>query len=171
MTATEIRTATQVVDGDGHLFEDADGISQFLPSPYREVGAWPLFRLFPPLDHLHVQLGQLLPGSFGGGKPVGPQEWSAFMSEVGIDAAVLYPTVALSYGKMVDLDWAIAVTRGYNDWLYHTYMQADPRFKGMALIPIQDPPAAAAELRRAVKELGMPGAMLASVNARGHVGS
>jgi predicted TIM-barrel fold metal-dependent hydrolase len=161
----------RVIDGDGHIFEDADGISAYLPSPYREAGPWPMIRLFPPLDHLHVQIGQLLPGSFGGGKPVGPKEWSAFMSEVGIDAAVLYPTVALSYGKMVDLDWAIAVTQGYNDWLYHTYMQADPRFKGMALIPIQDPPAAAAELRRAVKELGMPGAMLASVNARGHVGS
>ena len=118
-------------------------------------------RLIPPLDHMHVHVGQLLPGSFGGGKPVGPKEWSVFMSDVGIDMSVLYPTVALAYGKIVDLDWAIAVARGYNDWLYHTYLQADPRFKGMALIPIQDPPAAVAELRRAVRELGMRGTMLA----------
>ena len=93
------------------------------------------------------------------------------MSDVGIDATVLYPTNALAYGKIVDLDWAIAVARGYNDWLYHTYLQVDPRFKGMALIPIQDPPAAVLELRRAVQELGMCGTMLASTNTRGHVGA
>jgi predicted TIM-barrel fold metal-dependent hydrolase len=165
------KIAVRVIDGDGHLFEDADGISKHLPSPYREAGPWPMHRLFPPLDHLHVQIGQLLPGSFGGGKPVGPREWSAFMSEVGIESAVLYPTSGLSYGKCVDLDWATAVTQGYNSWLHETYQQVDPRFKGMALIPIQDPPAAAAELRRAVKELGMCGAMLSSTNVRGNVGA
>ena len=69
----EAKLAVRVIDGDGHLFEDADGISQYLPSPYREAGPWPMIRLFPPLDHLHVQIGQLLPGSFGGGKPVGPR--------------------------------------------------------------------------------------------------
>lgn len=159
-----------VIDGDGHLFEDADAISARLPSPYREAGPWPMHRLFPPLDHLHVQIGQLLPESFGGGKPVGPPEWADFMETVGIEASVLYPTTALSYGKMVDLDWCIAVTRAYNDWLYDTYLKVDPRFKGMALIPLPDPSAAAAELRRAVTELGMCGTMLASVNTSGHIG-
>jgi len=163
--------ALRVIDGDGHLFEDADGISSYMPSPFREAGPWRMDRLIPPLDHLHVHVGQLLPGSFGGGKPVGPTEWSTFMSDVGIDAAVLYPTNALAYGKIVDLDWAIAVARGYNDWLYHTYLQVDPRFKGMALIPIQDPPAAVLELRRVVQDLGMRGTMLASTNTRGHVGA
>jgi predicted TIM-barrel fold metal-dependent hydrolase len=163
--------ALRVIDGDGHLFEDADGISEFLPSPYREAGPWGLHRLFPPLDHLHVQIGKLLPGAFGGGKPVGPREWLEFMEVVGIDCAVLYPTAALAYGKCVDLDWAIAVTRAYNDWLYETYLRASPRFKGMALIPLQDPPVAVAELRRAVTELGMCGAMLPSVNVKGHLGS
>ena len=37
-----------------------------------------------------------------------------------------------------------------------------PRFKGMALIPMQDPEEAVEELRRAVDELGMSGAMLPS---------
>ena len=163
--------ATRVIDGDGHIFEDADGISKFLPSPYREDGPWPMHRLFPPLDHLHVQIGKLLPDAFGGGKPVGPKEWETFMEEVGIECAVLYPTVALAYGKMADLDWAIAVTRAYNDWLYETYMRASPRFKGVALLPLQDPPEAAKELRRVVKELGMVGAMLPTTNVKGHLGS
>ena len=43
----------------------------------------------------------------------------------------------------------------------------------MALIPIQDPQAAAKELRRAIKELGMVGAMLPSngEGIKGHLGS
>src|SRR5215203_664267 len=91
--------ALQVIDGDGHLFEDAEGISAYLPSPFREAGPWRMDRLIPPLDHMHVHVGQLLPGSFGGGKPVGPKEWSVFMSEVGIDMSVLYPTNASPTGR------------------------------------------------------------------------
>jgi predicted TIM-barrel fold metal-dependent hydrolase len=75
---------------------------------------------------------------------------------------VLYPTVALSYGKIVSLDCAVEVSRAYNDWLSDAYLKFDPRFKGMALIPMQDPAEAAKELRRAVTELGMLGAMMPS---------
>src|SRR5215475_5337282 len=52
--------------------------------------------------------------------------------------------------------------RAYNDWLSETYVKFNPRFKGMALIPMQDPAEAAKELRRAVAELGMLGAMMPS---------
>ena len=69
---------------------------------------------------------------------------------------------ALAYGKIVSLDYAVAVSRAYNDWLYETYVKFNPRFKGMALIPMQDPEEAAKELRRAVTELGMLGAMMPS---------
>ena len=70
---------------------------------------------------------------------------------------MLYPTQALAYGKIVSLDYAISVCKAYNDWLYETYVKFNPRFKGMALIPMQDPEEAAKELRRAVTELGMLG--------------
>ena len=43
--------------------------------------------------------------------------------EVGIEWTVLYPTVALSYGKIVSLDYAVAVSRAYNDWLYDAYVK------------------------------------------------
>jgi predicted TIM-barrel fold metal-dependent hydrolase len=63
------------------------------------------------------------------------------------------------------------VTQAYNDWLYHTYLQADRRFHGMALIPMQEPPAAVAELRRAVTELGMCGAMLPATGLSENLGA
>jgi uncharacterized protein len=161
----------RVIDGDGHLFEDPEAIAKRLPSVYHDGREYGLFRIFPPLDHLHVHIGKLLPGAFNGGKPVGPKEWKDFMEDVGIEATVLYPTTALSYGKIVNRDWAIAATRAYNDWLADTYLAEGSMFKGMALLPIQEPEAAAVELRRVVKELGMQGAMLPSTTFAGHLGA
>lgn len=163
----------RIIDGDGHIFEDGPAIAKHIPDIYKSNWRWEsaAARLFPPLDHLHSQQVKLLPGAFGGGKPVGPAEWSAFMSEVGIEAAVLYPTAALAHGKMVDYDWSIALTRAYNDWLHEAYLQVDKRFKGIALIPLQEPSAAAEELDRAVTELGMCGAMLPSTGLPNHLGS
>ncbi|NIO07170.1 MAG: amidohydrolase family protein, partial [Deltaproteobacteria bacterium] len=69
-------------------------------------------------------------------------------------------TQALAYGKIVSLDYAVESSRAYNDWLYETYLKFNPRFKGMALIPMQDPDEAVKELRRAVTELGMLGGMM-----------
>src|SRR5919201_114563 len=152
----------RVIDGDGHIFEDAEAISSYLPSPYREAGPYPMTKLIPAVDHLHTQIGKLLPGAFAGGKHVGPEEWMEFMAEVGIESTVLYPTSALGYGRMVDLDWSIVVCRAYNDWLSATYVRRDRRFHGMALVPLQEPSEAGKELRRAVTELGLSGAFLPS---------
>jgi predicted TIM-barrel fold metal-dependent hydrolase len=60
----------------------------------------------------------------------------------------------------VNRDWALAATRAYNEWLYETYLRFNPGLKGMALIPMQEPDAAIDELRHAVNDLGMCGAML-----------
>ena len=160
-----------IIDGDGHIFEDAAGIARHLPSPYKELGPYTLAKVFPPLDHLHGQPFRLQPEAFGGGKPVGPTEWMDFMEYTGIQQAVLYPTSGLAYGWMVNPDWAVAVCRAYNDWLHETYAQRDPRFHGMALIPMQEPKAAVAELRRAVTELGFKGAMLPTNGLDGHLGA
>jgi predicted TIM-barrel fold metal-dependent hydrolase len=152
----------RVIDGDGHIFEDPRAISSYLPSPYREAGPYPMTKLIPAVDHLHTQIGQLLPGAFAGGQPVGPDEWIAFLAEVGIESTVLYPTDALGYGRMVDLDWSVAVCRAYNEWLSETYVRRDARFHGMALVPLQEPAEAVKELRRAVTELSLSGAFLPS---------
>jgi hypothetical protein len=93
-----------------------------------------------------------------------------FLDGLGLDAAVLYPTDGLVFGKMVDVDLAIGTARAYNDWLHATYLQRDPRLKGIALIPLQEPEAAVAELRRAVTELGMVGALLPSTGLPTHLG-
>jgi predicted TIM-barrel fold metal-dependent hydrolase len=158
----------RIIDGDGHITED-DEMANYLPSPYKEMGPFQ-GRVFPALDHMHTPFRET-PATHSGRGRVGPEQWIDFLNDVGIDTTVLYPTGGLAYGKIPYADVAIAVTRAYNDWLSETYMKASPRFKGMALIPMQDPEAAVVELRRAVEELGMVGAMLPSNGLRLHLGS
>ncbi|MEE9194221.1 MAG: amidohydrolase family protein, partial [Alphaproteobacteria bacterium] len=65
-------------------------------------------------------------------------------------------------GNIVSLDYAAVACRAYNDWLSDTYLKFDPRLRGMAIIPMQDPEEAVKEMNRAVTELGMLGAMMPS---------
>jgi predicted TIM-barrel fold metal-dependent hydrolase len=77
------------------------------------------------------------------------------MDSEGIDQAVLYPTGGLSFSLLEDPAAAVALAAAYNDWLAG-YCAADPRrLFGAAMVPLQDPVAAARELRRAVGELGL----------------
>ena len=160
-----------IIDGDGHIVERVGGtagVLDFVAEPYRTArGSLPIF---PDLDHLHNEPVSWLEGA-GVGKAVGPAEWSAFLDEVGIEASVLYPTMGLAIGLMNNLDWAIVASRAYNDWLHAIYMQAHPRLHGMAVLPMQDPEAAADELRRAVTELGMRGGVLPSVGLKSPLGA
>lgn len=158
-----------IIDGDGHVIEDTKAIVEFMPPAYREkYDTHSFFNPFPPLDHLHSSnLHDFQPGAFN---KVGPDGWVEFLEDVGIESTVLYTTLGLAFGKIVSRDWAIDVARAYNDWLYNTYMKRSPRFRGMGLVPLQEPQAAVEELRRIVKELGMCGAMLPSTGIQSNLG-
>ena len=147
----------RVIDADGHCVEREDQIAEYVSyrgHPLRGiesgVGAMPMF---PSLDGWYRPAGDAL----AAGNPVA---WQRFLDDTGIETTVLYPTAGLAYGLIQDREWAIALGRAYNDWLHREFLQRDSRFKGMALIPVHDPPAAATELRRAVTELGLSGAVL-----------
>lgn len=156
-----VQIATRVIDGDGHLLEDEEAILEHLPREYRQY-IRRASGVFPPLDHLHAGRAVETPPQRDGRPKVATEGWQRFLADAGIAWTVLYPTQALAYGKIVSLDYAVAVCRAYNDWVYDTYVKVDPRFKGMAIIPMQDPAEAAKELRRVVTELGFMGAMLPS---------
>lgn len=77
------------------------------------------------------------------------------MDHIGFDYAVLFPTAGQRIGRIVDRDYALGAARAYNDWLAETYLRRDPRFKGVALLPMHDAEAALEELQRAFTKLGM----------------
>lgn len=160
----------RIIDGDGHIFEDMAGIEKLMPAEFRNHARVPV-PLIPSLDHMHGPMIKLEPGAFGGGKAIGQPEWQEFMADVGIEAAVLYPTTALAYGVITDLDWSISLARAYNEWLHEAYVSKGSNFKGMALIPMVDPEAAVVELRHAITKLGMTGAMLPSNGLKATLGS
>ena len=165
--------AVRILDGDGHILEDPEGMAKFLPAPYSAMPRSPRGRgpAFPALDHFHGSgSSQPDPERFGRGT-VGPKEWEAFLDDTGIEATVIYPTSGLAYGKVAYADWAIALTRAYNDWLHETFVSQSSRIHGMGLIPMQDPETAVEELKRVVTELGMCGAMLPSTGLRTHLGA
>ena len=156
----------RVIDADGHVNDYAAGeeISKYMPEGNRSSV------IFPVLDHLHWQY--LRKYRDGIGNP-GPKEWDTFLEQSGIECTVVYPSAGLAVGRIVDGQWAIAACRAYNSWLYEKFVNASPKIKGMALIPVQDVEAAVEELRRAIKELGMRGAMLPSngEGIKGHLGA
>jgi len=157
----------QIIDADGHVNDRPrmDEISKYMPPGNRT-------EVFPAFDHIHFHFLE------GGEKRsrtgnVGPKEWLNFLDKTGIDWTVVYPTAGLAVGRIIAEDWAIAACRAYNNWLHEKFTSTSTRIKGMALIPIQDADAAVEELNRAVKQLGMVGAMLPSngEGIKGHFGS
>src|SRR6185295_17898538 len=131
-----------IIDSDGHVRESLSGMREFLEP------RWQRRNLFPNDAWDRDLRGKL------GAKPEGARDQIAAMSEDGIDLMVLYPTAGLHIGALHELDFATAITRAYNDWMFH-FCKTDPqRLKFVALLAAQDPKAAAEELTRAVTDRG-----------------
>lgn len=75
----------------------------------------------------------------------------------GIDQTVMFPGGAGEEWAGLDRDFAIALCRTLNDARAEFTRHEPSRLRSVAKLPMIDPEAAVAELRRAVKELGMVG--------------
>ena len=154
-----MKRAFPVVDADGHVIERDRELREFLPPPFRSVKGK---REYPLFSWDGWARGALSPQ-----KREHPDAklWTRFLDATEIAATVLYPNDGLNIGLLRDPDWAVALARAYNDWLHHDFLCAGPRFQGVALLAVQDPPEAAKELERAVSHLGMIGGMLPAVQS------
>lgn len=156
-----------VIDADGHVVERDALLLPYLEEPYRGRDDLLNFPFFPSLDGWHRGARRVADGKNRQTVYVPVKEWLAFLGEASVEASVLYPTAGLGYGLIKDAEWAGVLARGYNNFLHGEYLSASPaKLKGVALIPLQDPGAAVRELRRAVTELGMVGALMPAVGLR-----
>jgi uncharacterized protein len=92
------------------------------------------------------------------------------MDEEGIDLAVLYPSRGLNVLSIPDLapDFAAALARAYNDWLYD-FCQADTsRLLGAGMVSVFDIDGAISEAQRCVKQLGFRAIFLRANIVNGH---
>ncbi|MGH6954362.1 MAG: amidohydrolase family protein [Alphaproteobacteria bacterium] len=81
------------------------------------------------------------------------------MARDGVEGEVVYPTLGARLYGVAGGDLLSAIFRAGNDWLA-AFCAAEPRrFRGLALLHVDDVPTAVAELERAVKT-GLAGAMI-----------
>lgn len=168
--------AGPVVDADGHVVEPESAWAG-LPDDVRPV----ITRDASGYEHVVVGDTEILATALGNlGRPgstfddpatfrplaeAQPGGWDAAlrladMDAEGIDQAVLYPSIGLYFSVVPDPAAAVTLAAAYNDWLA-AYCAADPRrIFGAAMLPLQDPAAAAKELRRAVDDLGFVAAFV-----------
>ena len=139
------------IDADGHV---RDG-----ESDYRRHMEEPFVRRVAFGAGIGDSFDRALLGTLGS-REGDAQTWLEVLDRGGMAATVLYPTGGLSVGFIKEPDYAAAYCRAYNSFLAAEFVKVSPRLKAVALLPLQDVPAAVKELRRAVTELGMVGAML-----------
>ena len=82
------------------------------------------------------------------------------MDETGIAMQVL--SLTAPGVQVFDAAEAVALARSANDQLANAIRKHPDRFAGLAAIAPQDPPAAAKELERGVRSLGLKGAIINS---------
>ncbi len=143
-----------VIDADGHVTESTEQVAKYLDEPFRRR---PINFPFYPSDGWDRRLLGTL-GDFAGDA----ESWLRALDKGGIETTVLYPTLGLFMSFLKDREWAVALCRAYNTLMHEEFVRVSPRLKAVALLPVHDPEAAALELRRGVKELGLVGAMLAA---------
>lgn len=88
-----------------------------------------------------------------------PEAKLEHMDRLGIDISVLSiaPTMLFHW---LDAESAKEFCQRTNDAMAELSSQSEGRLYGLATVPLQDPQAAATELRRAVQELGLRGALV-----------
>jgi predicted TIM-barrel fold metal-dependent hydrolase len=178
-----------VIDSDSHKCENPLVLCDFIPAPFRgrfavfrdrwgeqrfrildrdpATGASDLVRIFPQPEgygkgtyrpyHEETTLGGLF-----------NRVRLAHMDREGIDHQVIYGSVTLAFGSLVDPELAAALCRAYNDYIHQDCRGQANRLHPMAVLPLQDPTEAVREMRRCVEELGLPGVTLAPHLPRPH---
>jgi len=164
-------TAETIIDADGHVFEKDGEIFERVESPFCNYPELLRAGLFPRLDNWNRQVRNIFDGraqrvarsTEDGSRFVAAAQWIDFLDRASIDLTVLYPTAGLGIGQIKEPEWAVPLSRAYNNWLFEKYLKVTPRLKGVALLPMQNPVEAAQELKRAVVDLGMIGGIVPSV--------
>jgi len=169
------------VDADGHVVEHPSRLFELAPARYRDQ----VFRIERLPDGSEIQhwLGKTAASSAGAGVAgmSHAQREAAFRGELPysqmvpgayepgprlvamdrdrIDQSVLYPTILLGLASVPDPELALAMARGYNEWMLEFCSEDPARLFAVAALPQQDLAACAREVYRA-KEQGFVGVFI-----------
>jgi uncharacterized protein len=168
----------KVVDCDGHIVESIAEMAEFMDPRLKKHALEPGRNrqgVFPSIDGFHFALHSdpkvaAARRTASNEQPGSAQDWLHFLDKAAVERTVLFTSEGLSVGIIQSPRYAVSVCRAYNDYVHDRFARVSDRLRPMGLIPMQDPAAAALELRRAVKELGLPGAMVPSTGLPLHLG-
>jgi predicted TIM-barrel fold metal-dependent hydrolase len=160
----------RVIDIDTHLIEPESIWAEYLPVGYRSVAP----RIVIDSDgYRRTCMGGITMGRDGMPSPDTPANWASLerggfepdarleaMDAEGIEAMVLYPTMANKFGGLRDIETAAVFCRAYNNWVNDFRAPAPSRLLPMAVVPQLSVAETLAETRRAVGQLGLPGVLL-----------
>src|SRR5581483_2363268 len=183
---------TTVIDGDGHIFEwDRTFADEYLDPEFRHRRP----TIVDGPQQLHWLIDNMAyPGLYGAdrfgfeGSPVSrddvrrdtivpkkesldvleirdPAERLALHKAEGIDRAVIYPTLFLIRPLSRDRAFEAALCRSYNSWMSDVCKSSDGTLEFVAVVDIDEPDGAAAEIARA-KGLGAVGVMAPGMNGK-----
>ena len=175
------------IDADGHILEPPDLWERYIDPSCRDL-AMRIRRDADGLEYLEIggkpseRSRRGFPGTLGGmgkgrqdikpspertyvaGAPFGSMdadERLELLDREGLEAAVLYPTLAILWeAELDDVALSQAYTRAYNRWIVDFCASARGRLVPIAHLSLSDPRAAARELERAVRS-GARGAFVA----------
>jgi len=185
-----MREGFRIIDSDIHVLEPVDLWDEYLDPRYRDraprparnaLAVWELGDKTVPafLDRPERQrafgfrsrrAAQRGATSEARGMGTRPEAMLGAMDTEGVDISVVFRTLAGHVTTIDDLepDFAAAMCRAFNRWLFD-FCKTDPqRLKVGALVPLQDPGLAVDEARLAVEQLGAVTLVLPSqpVNGR-----
>src|SRR5438105_978705 len=156
-----MKAGLTIVDADGHVSDNASIYREYLEAPHSVRGVREIY----PGDGF--DRGR---GAKGGRNPQSLGDMLADMDVEGIDTMVMFPTLGLNLGMIREADYAAALARAYNNWVYDFRKEALDRLQAVAILPLVDVPAAVRELERSHAELGICGAMVHTEVSRQNVG-
>lgn len=167
-----------VISSDSHVIEPHDLWQRLVPDGYKERA--PRMVREEETDRLVCDMAQLPPVGLLAGCARGDDEvrwegrWEedvfvggydpevrlADLARDGVDAEVLYPTIAMQMYPIPDAGFQWALFKAYNTWLGEEFCAAHPeRYKGVAMLNHEDVDGAVAELERAAS-IGLSGVMV-----------
>jgi len=145
-----------VIDADGHVIEKESDIRKYLKAPWNQRST-PLRPGDQPWDN--YMFDHFVTERTWGKLPAKEQvaRWHELMDQHQIEIAVCFPTGSGSIVRLQEVPFQIAVAQACNDQFAAEYNALSDRVKCVGVLPMRSPQAAAEELERAVKELGIIG--------------
>jgi predicted TIM-barrel fold metal-dependent hydrolase len=155
-TETGKTESIRIVDVDVHLHEQPKLMAKYCDMPWRksleimeeEPGRYndiPGFSTGPRLD-------PPFPGGAAARKVFTAQQMREELDAIGVDTGILFPDLLLGHAMLPNKEYASAVARAYNAWLFDCWLRENIGLRGALLAASQDPVDAARQIEKYGKE-------------------